>query len=136
MADRIPAEQWLAQAPLRDGAVDFCYASLSEVRTNIQARSRIGIERFRFIEGDVLCTIPQIVPDAIALLRLDTDFYESTLHELTHLYPRLVPGGVLIIDDFGCWNGSRKAVEDYFAEHDRPFFVRDSNIGSRVAIKF
>ncbi len=75
------------------------------------------------------------MPDAIALLRLDTDFYESTLHELTHLYPRLVTGGVLFIDDFGCWNGARKAVEEYFSNRERPFFIRDSRIGSRVCIK-
>jgi hypothetical protein len=49
------------------------------------------------------------------LLRLDTDWYESTKHELVHLYPRLVPNGVLIIDDYGHWKGAREAVDEYFA---------------------
>ncbi len=57
---------------------------------------------------------PGTVPDELALLRLDTDWYESTRHELEHLYPRLNPGGVLIIDDYGHWEGARRAVDEYF----------------------
>ena len=56
-------------------------------------------------------------PGRIALLRLDTDWYESTYHELEHLWPRLVEGGVLIIDDYGHWQGTRRAVDEYFARH-------------------
>ena len=59
-------------------------------------------------------TIPQTIPDQIALLRLDTDWYESTKHELIHLYPLLAPGGVLILDDYGYWAGARKAVDEFF----------------------
>jgi hypothetical protein len=71
----------------------------------------------RYVKGDVLDTLhrPGHTPYRISLLRLDTDWYESTLHELTHLYPLLVPGGVLIIDDYGHWQGARKAVDEYFA---------------------
>jgi O-methyltransferase len=57
------------------------------------------------------------IPKRIAVLRLDTDWYDSTRIELETLYPRLVPGGVLIIDDFGHWLGARKAVEEYFNGH-------------------
>ena len=60
-------------------------------------------------------TIPGAAPDVIALLRLDTDWYESTKHELEHLYDRLSPGGVLIIDDYDYWEGSRKAVDEFIA---------------------
>ena len=80
-------------------------------------------------------TIPGEIPEKIALLRLDTDWYESTKHELTHLYPRLVSGGVLIVDDYGYWKGSRKAVDEYFEQNDqRPLLVR-VDATARVAIK-
>ena len=71
--------------------------------------------RMKFIVGDVLQTIPAHVPAQIALLRLDTDWYRSTLHELTHLYDRLVPNGVLIVDDYGWCRGARKATDEFFA---------------------
>lgn len=73
-------------------------------------------ERLHFREGDVLETIPSGAPEAISVLRLDTDWYESTRHELEHLYPRLTKGGVLIIDDYGHWDGARRAVDEYFGE--------------------
>ena len=57
----------------------------------------------------------QNLPDKIAILRLDTDFYESTKAELETLYPRLSPGGELIVDDYGEWAGARKAVDEYFS---------------------
>ena len=56
------------------------------------------------------------MPKQIALLRLNTDWFESTYHELVHLYPLLSKGGVLIIDDYGHWQGARKAVDTYFKE--------------------
>ena len=68
-----------------------------------------------FVRGRVEETLPAAVPDTVALLRLDTDWYESTKHELEQLYPRLVQGGVLIIDDYGHWQGSKKATDEYFA---------------------
>ena len=71
--------------------------------------------------GDVLATIPIGDMPVVALLRLDTDWYESTRHELTHLYPRLSKSGILIIDDYGHWKGCRKAVDEYFA--GQPLFL-------------
>ena len=72
------------------------------------------------MEGLVQTTIPAQVPDGIALLRLDTDLYDSTLHELEHLYPRLASGGVLIVDDYGKLSGATKAVDEYFAALPAP----------------
>ncbi len=72
-------------------------------------------ERLHFVRGPVEETLPEHAPGALALLRLDTDWYESTRHELEHLYPLLDPGGVLIIDDYGHWEGARRAVDEYFA---------------------
>lgn len=77
-------------------------------------------ERLHFIKGKVEDTIPDQAPQQISILRLDTDWYESTKHELVHLYDRLVPGGVLIIDDYGSWAGSKDATDEFFAELDSP----------------
>jgi predicted O-methyltransferase YrrM len=70
----------------------------------------------RFVVGDVRETLQRTQTLRIALLRLDTDFYDSTIAELRHLYPRLTRAGIIIIDDYGHWSGARKAVEDYFAD--------------------
>lgn len=71
--------------------------------------------RLHFVKGLVEDTVPSRAPDQIALLRLDTDYYASTAHELAHLYPRLTPGGVLIVDDYGHFHGARLATDEYFA---------------------
>src|SRR2546429_9168032 len=72
--------------------------------------------KIHFAKGSVEDTIPDQAPDQIALLRLDTDWYESTKHELVQLYPRLVPGGVLILDDYGWWRGGGEAASEDFRE--------------------
>ncbi|NUK86717.1 class I SAM-dependent methyltransferase [Streptomyces lunaelactis] len=73
-------------------------------------------ERLHFIRGRVEDTLPEQAPEQLALLRLDTDWYQSTLHEMVHLYPRLALGGVLMVDDYGHWEGARRAVDEYFAD--------------------
>jgi O-methyltransferase len=91
-------------------------------------------ERLHFVQGKVEDTIPERAPEQIAILRLDTDWYESTRHELTHLYPRLAPGGVLIIDDYGTWKGSKDATDEFLAETGEPLlFVRTGR--GRAAVK-
>ena len=92
-------------------------------------------ERVHVVKGKVEDTIPSNAPDALALLRLDTDWYESTRHELHELYPRLADGGVLIIDDYGHWEGARRAVDEYFAEHASPLLLNRIDYTGRVAVK-
>lgn len=93
-------------------------------------------ERLHFVRGPVEETIPATMPEQIAILRLDTDWYESTRHELEHLYPRLQPGGVLIIDDYGHWEGARAAVDEYFARDDvAPVLLHRIDYTGRSAIK-
>jgi hypothetical protein len=89
----------------------WCYASLEDVKKNLALTKYAHIE---FVQGKVEDTIPVTIPISIALLRLDTDWYESTAHELNYLYPLLTKNGVLIIDDYGHWEGARKAVDEYF----------------------
>ena len=75
------------------------------------------------------------MPERLALLRLDTDWYESTYHELRELYPRLSERGVLIIDDYGAWRGSREATDQYLAENNLPIFLGRIDVTGRMAIK-
>jgi O-methyltransferase len=112
----------------------WAYAPLEDVR---QAVLGVGYdaERIHFAKGKVEDTLPDAAPEQIALLRLDTDWYESTLHELVHLYPRLVSGGVLIIDDYGHWQGAREAVDEYVAEHEIPLLLNRVDYTARIAIK-
>ena len=100
----------------RGGHNDWCYASIEDVRHNFAALAGQDAE-LRTIKGPVQETLldPANLPDKIAILRLDTDFYDSTKAEMEILFPRLSPGGVLIIDDYGEWAGARKAVDEYFA---------------------
>src|ERR1700722_5507494 len=79
--------------------------------------------RAHFVGGPVEETIPGSMPERIAVLRLDTDWYSSTRHELEHLYPRLSDGGVLLIDDYGHWRGARRAVDEYFSDVAEPLLL-------------
>jgi len=91
-------------------------------------------ERLHFVRGAVEQTLPDNAPSSIGLLRLDTDWYESTRHELEHLFPRLSSGGVLIIDDYGHWEGCRRAVDEYFSAKP-PLLMHRIDYTGRIAIK-
>ncbi len=92
-------------------------------------------ENFVFVKGMVEDTLPAHKPEQISLLRLDTDFYSSTYHELVTLYPVLVPGGVLIIDDYGYFQGARLATDKYLEETAAPLFLSRVTQSVRLAIK-
>ena len=90
------------------------YASLSQVRNNlVQMKVKDNV---KLIAGKVEETllVSENIPEKISLLRLDTDWYQSTKIELEVLYPLLQPGGILIIDDYGHFKGAQKAVDEYF----------------------
>jgi hypothetical protein len=110
----------------------IAYASLEQVKSNM-ASTGYPSDRIRFVKGPVEETVPCETPEHIAILRLDTDWYESTLHELIHLYPKLSRGGILIIDDYGHWQGARKAVDHYFK--DAPLFLNRIDYSARLAVK-
>ncbi|HEY7120312.1 MAG TPA: TylF/MycF/NovP-related O-methyltransferase [Tepidisphaeraceae bacterium] len=109
---------------------------IDQVRQNVLATG-LPAERFVFVKGKVEQTIPGTLPDGpIAILRLDTDWYESTKHELVHLYPRLSPGGVLIVDDYGFWRGSREACDEYFKQQGvHMLLTRMDRIGAVIGVK-
>src|SRR5262245_2059284 len=89
-----------------------CAPAFEVVKRRID-RLRYPGHRLHYVKGMVEETIPKTTPEKIALLRLDTDLYSSTKHELNYLYPRLTSGGILIIDDYGSIPGARHAVDEY-----------------------
>lgn len=95
-------------------------AGIDDVRRAI-ATTGYDMRLVKMVKGDVALTLPKTQTLRIALLRLDTDFYDSTRAELQHLYPRLAQGGILIIDDYGHWEGAKRAVDEYFADPSSGF---------------
>lgn len=132
----VRAEDNLSAAALLDRSETsdkiWCRASIEDVSANM-ALTGYPLENITFCKGKVEDTLPAQAPDEIAILRLDTDWYESTRHELEELFPRLAPGGVLIIDDYGYWAGARKAVDEYFA--GQPILLSRIDQTGRIAIK-
>jgi hypothetical protein len=119
-----PAAEVLSSLPRTAGRNEWCIAGIDDVMQNMRATG-YPMERVHLVQGPVERTIPDRAPPSIALLRLDTDWYESTKHELEHLYPRLVSRGPLIIDDYGHWSGARGAVDEYLsALPQRPLLSR------------
>jgi O-methyltransferase len=111
----------------------WCLSNLAEVKQNVSGTG-YRQDKIHFIEGKVEDTIPANMPEKIALLRLDTDWYESTKHELTHLFPLLQPKAVLIIDDYGYWEGAKKAVDEYIAEKNICILLNRIDNTGRIAI--
>lgn len=95
--------------------------SFTEVAENLKKENAYDPKLCAFVVGDVRQTLldPANLPEIIAVLRLDTDFYDSTKIELEVLYPRLAIGGVLLVDDYGHWMGARKAVDDHLGKSRR-----------------
>jgi hypothetical protein len=124
----------LLQAESKADSWNWAFGPLDGVK---QALSGTGYDsqRLFFVKGKVEETVPEKAPATIALLRLDTDWYESTYHELTCLFPRLSPGGVLILDDYGHWQGARRAADQYFAEQCLPILLHRIDYTGRVCNK-
>ena len=117
--------------------ISWNFSSLEEVKKNISKFKIDTNKDFFFIKGKVENTlrINSNLPNKISLLRLDTDFYNSTKIELEILYPKLVKGGVLIIDDYGHWKGSKKAVDEYFKLDTNFHWFHRIDYASRLLIK-
>ena len=113
----------------------WCLADLDDVQHNLRLTG-FPETNLIYTKGKVEDTIPGSMPaGSIALLRLDTDWYESTKHELNHLFPILEINGVLIIDDYGHWEGCRKAVDEYFSEHQTGMLLNRIDYTGRIGVK-
>lgn len=113
----------------------WCYAQIDAVKA---AMHSIGYDenKIHLVKGKVEDTLPEQSPSTIALLRLDTDWYNSTRHELIHLFPRISPGGVIIIDDYGYWQGARKAVDEYIKENKISLLLNRIDATGRIGVVF
>lgn len=130
--DGVPAAEQLKRDPKGTGI--WCYASLEDVRENILSTG-YPEDKVHLIKGKVEDTIPATIPSRLSLLRLDTDWYESTKHELAHLYPILHANGILIIDDYGHWQGARKAVDEYFHENGGRVYLHRIDYTGRILVR-
>lgn len=115
VSDQQAMDKWLREQTAGDGST-WCHASLQDVQANL-ARTGYPPERLRMVQGKVEDTLrrTETLPAQIAILRLDTDWYESTKAELDELFWRVTPGGVVIFDDYGHWAGAKKAVDEFLA---------------------
>lgn len=112
----------------------WAISPLDEVKRNLKSTG-YPESKLVFVKGLVEVTLPAYAPDRISILRLDTDWYESTYHELVHLYPRLSVGGVLIIDDYGHWAGARRAVDQYVSENRVRLLLNRIDYTGRICVK-
>jgi O-methyltransferase len=117
-----------------DESSDWAAASLEEVQANL-ASTGYPSDKLILVKGMVQKTLPTIAVDRIALLRLDTDWFESTVCELEYLYPRLTHNGILIIDDYGHMRGQRKAVDEYFARNGLCILLNRIDYSGRIGVK-
>ncbi|WP_193614081.1 TylF/MycF/NovP-related O-methyltransferase [Nocardioides lijunqiniae] len=99
-----------------DAMTDVLGVSLEQVQENFRRYDLLD-EQVHFLKGFFRDTLPGAPVERLAVLRLDGDMYESTINALDSLYPRLSPGGFLIIDDYRLVPACRQAVTDYRATH-------------------
>jgi hypothetical protein len=112
----------------------WCYAPIERVANALNLTGYPN-RLLHLIPGLVEETLATAAPERIALLRLDTDWYESTRQEMHVLFPRLARGGVLIIDDYGHWQGARRAVDEYVNSHQLKLFLHSIDYTGRIAVK-
>lgn len=128
-----PAATALDREDVATGAT-WAASPLADVVANLRSTG-YPADRMRLVAGDVAETLPREAPERIAILRLDTDWYASTRHELEHLYPRLAVGGVLIVDDYGHWEGARRAVDEFLERTSAPILLNRIDYTGRIGIK-
>jgi hypothetical protein len=127
--------EWESERAANPSGPNWGFGGTLEQVRDIVFSSGYPKENFVFVKGMVEETLPAGSPETVAILRLDTDFYASTYHELVHLYPLVSDGGVVIIDDYGYFQGSRIATDQYLDEIKAPLFLSRVNESVRLAIK-
>lgn len=130
----VTAKDLLEATPIADGNNVWAYADLEDVKNTLKY-TNYPHQNYVFVEGDVIKTLTEVLPEELALLRLDTDWYESTKIELEKLYPVLVEGGVILIDDYGHWEGARTATDDFFTKQDKRPLLMFADYTGRIGIK-
>src|SRR5581483_6095552 len=129
----VPASRWWDAEHQRQAAVEH-EASKEDVHARMLA---LGYPpaKLHLIDGMVQDTVPAHAPEQISVLRLDTDFYDSTRHELEQLWPRISPGGILIVDDYGHFAGAREATDEFFAQSGAAPYMHRLDYSGRLIVK-
>lgn len=112
----------------------WCYVALEQVKRNLELTGYPS-EHIHYVQGSVMDTLPNNNHSRISLLRLDTDFYDSTKHELCHLYDLVSKNGIVTFDDYGAWLGQKKAVDEFFESRQLTPLLHRSNFKERVLVK-
>lgn len=113
----------------------WLYSPMEEVKKNLLSTG-YPEENLIFVKGKVEDTIPKIISLKISLLRLDTDWYSSTYHEMKYLFPRLSKNGILLLDDYNYWKGSKEAVDKYLGETKTVILLNRIDSSGRIGVKF
>lgn len=120
---------------VQEKSENWCYASLEDVKRNMISTG-YPEDKIKYIKGKVEDVLPgQTYIKNCSLLRLDTDWYESTKIEMEILFPILVKNGILIIDDYGHWQGCKKAVDEYLQQNKIPLLLNRIDYSGRIAVK-
>lgn len=118
----------------KGGLNEWCYAPMNEVRDNMHSTGYPS-QNIVFVKGRLEESLPNNALSSISILRLDTDWFESTYHSLKFLYPKLTAGGILIIDDYGHWKGAKMAADKYFGENRIKILLNRIDYTGRIAVK-
>lgn len=129
------AELLLNKETKNDESTIWCLSDIVTVKKTMQLAENYPWEKIKFIKGKVERTLEDNLPSSISILRLDTDWYESTKCEMEWLFPKLVVGGVLIIDDYGHWLGARKAIDEYFEKNNIKMLLSRIDYTGRIGVK-
>ena len=118
---KFPGTQFQTDIKAREKFIQEAGEQSISVEQMREVLDRRGIgQNVELISGDITLTVPEYVKNKpelkISLLNLDTDIYEPAVTILDHLFPRIVTGGILIIDDYATWPGETKAVDEYFKD--------------------
>ena len=132
--DGVPAQDMLDHRPKTTEDAYWAIAPIDDVRRNVLSTG-YPESKIHFVKGLVEETIPGSAPARIALMRLDTDWYDSTKHEFEHLYDRVSPEGAIIIDDYGWWSGSKKAADEFIATRKFKPLLQRIDRGGRLVLK-
>lgn len=131
---RRPTTSIASADPARAAGVREFFVPLEDVRRNLRSTGYPSAQLV-FVRGKIEETIPGTAPTRIALLRLDADWFSSTSHALTHLFPRVAVGGIIIFDDMGHWRGAQTAVRQYFQTRDSHPFLHRIDYTGRILVK-
>ena len=106
---------WKA-AVINETTNNWCYTPLEQVQARL-ASTGYPQDKLHYVVGDVMETLKDksTIPEKIAILRMDTDWYQSSKYELEQMYDNVVSGGVVIFDDYYHWDGQRRAADEFFA---------------------